>query len=75
MIKAYILVATSIGKEKAVAEKLQELKEVEFADILYGNWDIILRVNVGSLEELDTFLTERIRKSKNIKNTSTLIAS
>ncbi|MGD2247468.1 MAG: Lrp/AsnC ligand binding domain-containing protein [Candidatus Methanofastidiosia archaeon] len=75
MIKAYILVATSIGKEKAVAEKLQKLKEVEFADILYGNWDIILRVNVGSLEELDTFLTERIRKSKNIKNTSTLIAS
>lgn len=75
MIKAYILVATTIGEEKTVAEKLKKLKEVEFSDILYGNWDIILRVNVDSLEELDAFLTKQIRKSKNIKNTSTLIAS
>jgi DNA-binding Lrp family transcriptional regulator len=75
MITAYILVATTIGKEKTVAEELQKLKEVELADILYGEWDIILRVKVESLAELDTFLTQKIRKKKNIKLTSTLIAS
>ncbi len=75
MITAYVLVATSIGEEKAVAEELKKLKEVELADILYGEWDIILRVKVESLADLDAFLTKRIRKMKNIKLTSTLIAS
>jgi anthranilate phosphoribosyltransferase len=51
------------------------MKEVEFADILYGEWDIILRVKVESLTELDAFLTQKLRKMKNIKLTSTLIAS
>ena len=75
MITAYVLIATSIGEEKTVAEALEKLKEVELADILYGEWDIILRVKVESLKELDAFLTEKIRKMKNIKLTSTLIAS
>jgi DNA-binding Lrp family transcriptional regulator len=75
MITAYVLVATTIGEEKAVAEELKKLKEVELADILYGEWDIILRVKVESLTELDAFMTKRIRKMKNIKLTSTLIAS
>ena len=75
MITAYVLVATTIGEEKAVAEELKKLKEVELADILYGEWDIILRVKVENLIELDNFLTKRIRKMKNIKLTSTLIAS
>ncbi|MBU7015239.1 MAG: Lrp/AsnC ligand binding domain-containing protein [Candidatus Methanofastidiosia archaeon] len=75
MITAYILVATTIGKEKVVAEELERMKEVEFADILYGEWDIILRVKVESLTDLDAFLTQRLRKMKNIKLTSTLIAS
>ncbi len=58
-----------------MAEELGKLKEVEFADILYGEWDIILRVKVENLAELDAFLTQRIRKMKNVKLTSTLIAS
>ncbi len=75
MVTAYVLIATTIGKEKEVAEHLGGMKEVEFSDILYGEWDIILRVKVDSLSELDEFLTQKIRKMKNIKLTSTLIAS
>lgn len=75
MVTAYVLVATTTGEEKAVAEELEKLKEVELADILYGEWDIILRVKVESLKDLDSFLTQKIRKMKNIKLTSTLIAS
>lgn len=75
MITAYILIATTIGEEKTAAEELAKLKEVELADILYGEWDIILRVKVNNLTELDTFITQKIRKMKNIKLTSTLIAS
>ena len=75
MVTAYVLIATTIGEEKTVAEELEKLKEVELADILYGEWDIILRVNVKDLTELDTFLTKKIRKLKNVKLTSTLIAS
>jgi DNA-binding Lrp family transcriptional regulator len=75
VITAYILVATAIGKEKVATEELERMKEVEFADILYGEWDIILRVKVESLTELDAFLTQKLRKMKNIKLTSTLIAS
>jgi anthranilate phosphoribosyltransferase len=75
MVTAYVLIATTIGEEKTVAEELEKLKEVELADILYGEWDIILRVNVKDLTELDTFLTKKIRKIKNVKLTSTLIAS
>ncbi len=75
MVTAYVLIATTIGEEKTVAEELEKLEEVELADILYGEWDIILRVNVKDLTELDTFLTKKIRRMKNVKLTSTLIAS
>lgn len=75
MITAYVLIATTMGEEKSVAEKLAKMKEVEVADILYGEWDIILRVKVENLSELDSFLTRTVRKMKNIKLTSTLIAS
>jgi DNA-binding Lrp family transcriptional regulator len=75
MIIAYVLIATTMGEEKSVAEKLAKMKEVEVADILYGEWDIILRVKVENLAELDSFLTRTVRKMKNIKLTSTLIAS
>jgi anthranilate phosphoribosyltransferase len=75
MVTAYVLIATTIGEEKDIAEALKKLEEVELADILYGEWDIILRVKVENLSDLDTFLTQKIRKVKNIKLTSTLIAS
>jgi len=52
---------------------LRGLPEVTEAFVIYGDWDLIVRVKVGSLPELTKFVME-LRKNKAIRKTSTLIA-
>ena len=73
MITAYILVMADSGAEKEVIEDLQELDEVEEADLIYGEWDIILRLKVPEVSMLGDFILQNIRAITGVKKTSTLI--
>ena len=42
---------------------------------VYGEYDIVLRVEVGNISELDKFHDEILRKIGDIEMTETLIAS
>ena len=42
---------------------------------LYGEWDIIAKVGVDKLEELDSLISDKIRSVKEIKETSTMIVA
>jgi len=44
-------------------------------DELYGEYDVIMKVRVSSLAELDTFLTDKIRSIPDVYLTSTMIVA
>ncbi len=75
MAEAYILIKVTVGSERDVVEKLQQLRELKDINELYGEWDIIARIQTDRIEDLDSILTEKIRAIPDVTITSTMIVA
>ncbi|QEE16687.1 Lrp/AsnC family transcriptional regulator [Promethearchaeum syntrophicum] len=71
-IVAYILLITDSVNTEEIYKKLKSIEQVKEVHMIYGDYDIIFKVEVKNLAELSTF-TMDIRKNFNIKSSSTLI--
>ena len=72
---AYLFIELGKSDEDEVLEKLKEMIEVKEAHIIFGEWDIIAKVEVNSPEALTTFIIDRIRTMTEVKMTSTMIVA
>jgi DNA-binding Lrp family transcriptional regulator len=78
-VRAFIYLATKLGKEKAVAEDLWKIPEIKEVHIVPGKYDILAVAEVERkfLESDSTsiywFLLARIESVPNIEDTSTVI--
>jgi len=70
---AYVLVVTEVGTEHQVVEELESINGVTFAQTVYGEFDVICKVESNNLKSLDESIT-KIRKIKRIIRTMTLIS-
>ncbi|MBR9679698.1 MAG: Lrp/AsnC family transcriptional regulator [Candidatus Altiarchaeota archaeon] len=75
MVYAYIMVRVDAGKEREVMKKLSGLSEVKDSHIIYGEWDLIIKIKSDSIEDITAFVVEKLRKIKQVKLTSTMIAA
>ncbi|WEU40628.1 MAG: Lrp/AsnC ligand binding domain-containing protein [Candidatus Odinarchaeum yellowstonii] len=73
-IISYILIITKIGREHEIAESTRKIKGVTESLIVYGQFDIVVRIETETLQELDRAVT-LIRKMDGVEQTSTLISS
>jgi len=72
---AYILVATDdVGIEDLV-EEFRDMKEVEEAHILFGEWDLIIKIKALESETVAKFVLEKVRGRDEVRLTSTLIVA
>jgi DNA-binding Lrp family transcriptional regulator len=74
-IKAYVLLKVSSGTEREVSSQIVNFEEVLDASIVYGEYDIIVKVQVEKLESLEKFLSENVRNIPSIMLTSTMIVA
>ncbi len=74
MITAFVLILATAGKERDALEKLKNMPEVKEAYMVYGEYDLLIRVETDSLKGLDDVIMGKIRKMPEIQLTSTLIA-
>lgn len=72
---AYILIGLADCDELQVLEELTPYPEVVEAHILFGEWDILVKIKCESSEEVAGFVMEKIRKIEEVKLTSTLIVA
>lgn len=72
---AYVLIALSGADETHIQKKLESLDPVVDAKVVFGEWDLIVKVQIESTEALGTFVMDHIRKLDGIKMTSTLICA
>lgn len=72
-MQAYILVNSERGKEQDIYEAVNLLEEVVSAHIVFGEWDMIARVDVENSEALGTLILDKIRPLPGVTLTSTLI--
>lgn len=75
MTLAFLLIATKVGNERSVVEKLLEFEETEEANILFGEWDIVAKIKTSNNRDMQTFILEKIRTLKGVTQTSALIAA
>lgn len=73
--KAYVLISLRECDEQDVLQKLLKLPEVEEVHILFGEWDIIVKIAAKATEDIATFVMEHIRKMPEVKLSSTMIVA
>jgi DNA-binding Lrp family transcriptional regulator len=70
---AIVLIQTDIGAESRVMEELVKIPEVTEAYIVYGIYDVIVKIEAESLEKIREVITNKIRKLPDIRTTSTMV--
>jgi len=70
----YVLIVSEIGKESEVRKALEKIKGVTEAKTVYGEYDVVARLETPSLKELDEIVTT-MRKIPGIIRTVTLISA
>jgi len=70
MIRAYVMINVEVGSIMNVVNELKKIPNIRNIAVVAGEFDIIVRVSVGSLEELFN-VTERIHKIDGIVRTTT----
>ena len=71
-IKAYILCKVHSGTEREVCKAISEYSDVSEVNIMYGEYDVIVAINVENLQQLD-FIIDKIRMIPSMTFTSTVI--
>ena len=74
MVIIYVLVVTEVGKENEIAKELSKIKGVTEAKTVYGEFDVVARIEAENLREIDEIITT-VRKVSGIIRTVTLISA
>ncbi len=75
MVLAYIMVRVDAGKERDVLKAVNGWPEVKEAHIIYGEWDLVLKIQVDSIENITSFVVDKLRTIPEVKLTSTMIVA
>ena len=74
MVSAFILIMSKTVTERSVIRELSKLEEVVDVSVVYGDYDIIAKIESETLEGLNSVILDKIRALDEVSNTSTLIA-
>ena len=72
-ILAYILITVKSGSERELTKQISEFKEVVEANVVIGENDVVIKVKVKDISQLDKFLTDKLRALSDIFLTTTMI--
>jgi len=72
MAIGFVLIKVMPRKERAVYERLAKLDEVEELYPLFGEYDLIAKINVRDFEELSDVVVNKIRSIDGVIETKTL---
>ena len=70
---AYVLVNCEVGGEEQVHDQIKKIPTVKEAYIVYGVYDLIVRLEADDMTRLKDEITERIRKIDLVRSTLTMI--
>jgi DNA-binding Lrp family transcriptional regulator len=71
VVQAYILIQTEVGKASAVAEVISKLDGVMQAEDVTGPYDVIVRAQADTVDELGRMVVARVQQVDGITRTLT----
>jgi DNA-binding Lrp family transcriptional regulator len=72
---AFVLISAETGREVEVEKELNSIPEVSEANIVYGVYDIIVRVECEKMQDLKDAVNLKIRRMDNVQSTVTMIVT
>jgi DNA-binding Lrp family transcriptional regulator len=72
MINAYILLSIKPGKTNKAIQEMRKIENVEKISIVAGDYDVVVRVHVKTLEKL-LIVTDKIQMIDGVKKTTTQV--
>ena len=73
MPRAFVLINVEAGSEDEVLRDLRKIEGVEEAYFSYGVYDVIIKIQAGTMENLKDMVTRRVRALEKVRSTLTLI--
>lgn len=78
LVTGFILVSIVYSVEnqtsqKRIAEKIAALPNVQEVHIISGDWDLIVKVKAKGVDELGSFITEKLRNIHGVGKTLTAV--
>jgi len=78
VVEAYILVkiftqTEKSGYNRSVVEKICHIKGVENAQLLFGDYDAIVKLNVPKIHDVENIVIEEISMIDGVESTVTLL--
>ncbi len=74
MAVAFVLVNAELGTEEDVIREIRKLSDVKEAHLVYGMYDIMVKIEGPSVEGVKETVNTKIRKMDKIRSTLTMIA-
>lgn len=75
MVLAYVLAKIETGNEIEILNRLKGIYGLNRASLTYGIYDLCIEAQLETMEELDSFVFNKIRKIPGVKETVTLVTS
>lgn len=73
MTTAYVLINAELGTEESLVANLKKIQNVDEVYIVYGIYDIIVKIVSDSLDKVKQTITSQIRRSDQVRSTLTMI--
>ena len=72
MVEAFILITCDYGQEEKILEELVKIEEIQVINRLEGPYNILLKINSETIDEIKEIVTGQIKTMDKIRHTLTL---
>ncbi|MCI4396286.1 MAG: Lrp/AsnC family transcriptional regulator [Desulfurococcales archaeon] len=73
MPSAIVLINAEIGSEEEVFNEVTKVNEVTEAYVVYGVYDVIIKIEADTMDKLKEIIASQIRKLPKVRSTLTMI--
>jgi DNA-binding Lrp family transcriptional regulator len=69
---AFVLINTELGAENELLNQLKNMPSIKYVYVLYGAYDLVVKVEAPDNETLKRTISNNIRQLKNVRSTLTI---
>lgn len=70
--QAFVVIHSDKGEEYNILKNLSHIPEVKEADVVFGHYDVICKIETSEYKILEKIITKAIRKLPHVRTTMTL---